>query len=91
MLPQNSLVRASIGPITSGSNGEGAGGSRPDAADTSSPVSAKAFTIAARTSAGFAVGTIRQFTDTSAVCGSALIACPPFIMVGTQVVRNVEL
>ncbi|SKV58665.1 Uncharacterised protein [Mycobacteroides abscessus subsp. abscessus] len=36
-------------------------------------------------------GSIRQFTLAVARCGNALLACPPSIFVGTQVVRNIAL
>src|SRR5882757_7840570 len=37
------------------------------------------------------LGRIRQFTLADAVCGKALLACPPLRRVGTQVVRMVAL
>ena len=46
--------------------------------------------MVARTSSSVDVGTMRQFTFTVAVCGSALYACPPFMRVATHDVRSMD-
>ena len=79
----------SIAAITSGRSGEAGLSIAPSAERVIvAPGSAMTLAICWRTLSEDPPGKMRQLTLALAFCGSALVACPPLIIVATQVVRS---
>ena len=76
--------------MSSARSGDGSLATGAKVIDTPIPSPTTRF-IAASTSAGGSLGSMRQFTVARALCGSALSAWPPSRRVATHVVRKSAL
>src|SRR3954452_16880519 len=85
------LVRDSTTDIRSGRSGEDLLGCASFTKATEIFGSASTSVSLAFTAVGATPGRIRQFTLALAICGSALVACPPSSFVATHVVRIIAL
>ena len=90
-LPHIALTDASTALKTSGRSGDAGLGRAVSTGARWTEVSLIARTNARSTPPGSSPGSMRQFTNARAVCGSAFGAWPPSSIVATHVVRRSEL